>query len=59
MTAFDYFQESTVWIAEGRVIAAQQHLREAIAWIDRTGEDQHMRADLAALLATISTRTER
>lgn len=55
MTAFDHFQAATVMIAEGRRIAAQQELREAIAWIDRTGNDAHMRGDLVSLLETIST----
>ena len=53
MTAFDHYQNATVMIAEGRRIAARQELREALAWIDRTGRDRHMRDDLAALLETV------
>lgn len=53
MTAVDHFQAATVMIADGRRIAAQQELREAIRWIDRTGKDKHMRSDLADLLATL------
>lgn len=45
-------------IAECRWIAAEMELREAIAWIDRTGKDAHMRGDLAALLATVLRRKQ-
>lgn len=53
MTAFDRFQAATVMIAEGRRIAARQCIIEAITWIDRTGRDRHMRADLQALADSI------
>lgn len=55
MTAFDHFQAASVLIASGCVIAAQQNLQAAIRWIDQTGMDTHMRADLVALLDQIST----
>lgn len=55
MTAFDHFQEATVLIASGCLIAAQQNLQAAIRWIDRTGKDASLRPDLVALLDQIST----
>lgn len=53
MSAFDHFQTATCALSEGRRTDARRKLEAAIASIDRTGRDRNMRADLAALLASI------
>ena len=53
MTAFDHFQTATCLIAEGDRPAARRALVRALLAIHRTGEDRHMRGDLAALLQRI------
>ena len=51
MNAFDHFQIATTFIAEGRRPEARREIVAAINWIDRTGRDRHIRADLVDLLA--------
>lgn len=53
MTAFDRFQNATTFIAEGRRAEARREIVAAINWIDRTGRDRHVRADLVELLACL------
>ncbi|MDA3877736.1 MAG: hypothetical protein PF483_11690 [Halothiobacillus sp.] len=49
MTAFDYFQRATCFIAEGNRREAAKDLAKAIAHIDRTGVDADLRGDLVLL----------
>ena len=48
-SAFNLFQRATCEIAEGDKQSAARTLAKAIAWIDRTGRDREMRADLLTL----------
>jgi len=49
MTAFDRFQFATCLIAEGNREAAAHELSKALRWIDRHGDTDGMRDDLASL----------
>lgn len=54
MTAFDHFQTATCLIAEGDRRAARREIVQALLCIHRTGEDRHMRGDLALLLRRLA-----
>lgn len=53
-TAFNLFQRATCEIAGGDKQSAARTLAKAIAWIDRTGKDREMRADLEVLACACS-----
>lgn len=58
-SSFEHFQIATCFIGEGNRIAAAFHLKAAIRSIDKsTRPDFDMRADLAALLATVERNAE-
>ena len=50
MDALENFKLATTYIAEGKRAKARRHIANAIRWIDATGKDKAMRADLLDLL---------
>lgn len=58
-SSFEHFQLATCFIGEGNRIAAAVHLKAAIRSIDKSKKpDLDLRADIAALLATVERNAE-